>query len=54
MVHGWMKRVSNSLADLYQGEGKGGWHPPAFLWHMGSRLHAVTGCRKVYAWIVFE
>jgi len=35
--------------DLYQGEGKRGRHPPAFLRYMGSGLHAETGCRKVYA-----
>jgi len=46
MVHGWMRRVSK---DLYQGEEKKGRHPPAFLLYMGSRLHAETGCRKVYA-----
>jgi len=33
---------------LYQGEEKKGRHPPAFLRYMGSRLHAETGCRKVY------
>jgi len=26
----------------------------AFLWYMGSRLHAETGCRKVYAGEVSE
>ena len=31
-------------------------HPPAFLRHMGSGLHAETGCRKVpvYAWKVSQ
>jgi len=47
MVHGWMRRVSKSLEDLYQGEGEKGRHPPAFLRNMGSGLHAETGCRKV-------
>jgi len=27
---------------------------PAFLQHMGIGLHAETGCRKVYAGVVFE
>jgi len=40
--------------DLYQGEEKKGRHPPAFLRYMGSRLHAETGCKKVYAGEVFE
>ena len=40
--------------DLYQGEEKMGRHPPAFLRYMGSRLHAETGCRKVYAVEVSE
>ena len=40
--------------DLYQGEEKKGRHPPAFLRHMGSRLHAETGCRKVYVGEVSE
>jgi len=40
--------------DLYQGEGKKRRHPPAFLRYMGSRLHAETGCRKIYAWKVSE
>jgi len=40
--------------DLYQGEGRKGRHPPAFVWHMGNRLHAETKCRKVYAGEVFE
>jgi len=40
--------------DSYKGEGKQGRHPPAFLRHMGSWLHAETGCRKVCAWKVFE
>jgi len=35
--------------DLYQGEEKKERHPPAFLRYMGSRLHAETGCRNVYA-----
>jgi len=33
---------------------KRGRHPPAFLRYMGSRLHAETGCRKVYAGEVSE
>jgi len=53
MVHGWMRRGLNRLVSR-PGEGKKGRHPPAFLRHMGSRLHAETGCRKVYAWEVFE
>jgi len=40
--------------DLYQGEGKKERHPPASVRYMGSRLHAETGCRKVYAREVFE
>jgi hypothetical protein len=32
--------------DLYQREGEKERHPPAFLRHMGSGLHAETGCRK--------
>jgi len=39
---------------LYQGEEKKGRHPPASLRYMGSRLHAETGCRNVYAREVFE
>jgi len=39
---------------VYQEEEKKGRHPPAFLRDMGSRLHAETGCRKVYAGEVFE
>jgi hypothetical protein len=39
---------------LYQGEGKKGRHPPVFLQHMGSGLHAKTGCMKIYAEKVFE
>jgi len=46
-----MRRVSKKI---YQGEGKKGRHPPAFLNYMGSRLHAETGCRKVYAREVSE
>ena len=40
--------------DLCQGEGKKGRHPPAFPRHMGSGLHAETGCREVHAGIAFE
>jgi len=53
-------RVSKRLVsgrrqkDLYQVEDKKGRHPPAFLRYMGSRLHAETGCRKVYAGEVSE
>ena len=39
---------------LYQGEGKEERHLPAFLRHMGSGLHAETGCKKVYAGKAFE
>jgi len=39
--------------DLYQGEGKRGRYPPAFLRHMGSGFHAKTGCRKIYTEEVF-
>jgi len=53
MVHGWMKKVSKSLR-LVSRRRKKGRHPPAFLRYMGSRLHAETGCRKVYAGIVSE
>ena len=35
-------------------ERKKGRHPPASLRYMGSRLHAETGCRNVYAGEVFE
>jgi len=51
MVHGWMRRVSRRLVS---GRRKKGEIPPAFLRYMGSRLHAETGCRKVYAGDVFE
>jgi len=51
MVHGWIKRGQK---DLYQGEEKKGRHPPAFLRHMGSRLHAEIGYRKFNAGKVFE
>jgi len=40
--------------NLYHGEGGKERHLPAFLRHMGSRFHAETGCRKVYAGKVFE
>ena len=61
----WPKHGNGSMAlymdgwrefqkDLCQGEGKKGRHPPAFVWHMGSRLHAGTGYRKVCAGEVFE
>jgi len=40
--------------DLYQGEEQKGRHPPASLRCMASRLHAQTGCRKVYAGEVSE
>ena len=50
MIDGW----GEFQKDLYQGAGKKGRHPPALLQHMGSGLHAETGCRKVYAWEVFE
>jgi len=53
MVHGRVRRVSKKQ-DLYQGEEKKRRHPPAFLRYMGSRLHAETGCRKVYAGEVSE
>ena len=39
---------------MYQGEEKKGRHPTASLRYMGSRLHAETGCRKVYAGEVTE
>jgi len=31
-----------------------GRYPPAILRHTGSRLHAETGCKRVYAGEVFE
>jgi len=40
--------------DLYQGEGKKGRHPPAFLRHMGSGLHTETECRKDYDGKIIE
>jgi len=49
-MDGWGEFQKN----LYQGEGKRGWHPPAFLQQMGSVLFAETGYRKVYAGEVFE
>jgi len=51
MVHGWMRRVSKRLVS---GRRKKGRFPPAFLRYMGSRLHAATGCREVYAGEVSE
>jgi len=51
MVHGWMRRVSKRLIKEKEKKGR---HPPAFLRYMGSRLHAETGCRKVYAGEVSE
>jgi len=38
---------------VYQGEGKRGRHPPAFLRHIGIGLHTETTFRKVYAGKVF-
>ena len=40
--------------DLFQGEEKQGRHPPSSLRYMGRRLHAETGCRKIYAGEVSE
>ena len=51
MVDGWMKRDFKRLISRRRKKGE---IPPAFLWYMGSRLHAETGCRKVYAGKVFE
>jgi len=51
MVHGWMRRVSKKLVS---GRRKKGRHPPAFLRYIGSRLHAETGCKKVYAGQVIQ
>jgi len=49
-MDGW-REISK---DLYQGEAKKGRHPPDSLRHVGSGLHAETGCRKVYASKLFE
>jgi len=47
-----MRRVSKKTC--IREKKKKGRHPPAFLRYMGSRLHAETGCRKVYAGEVSE
>jgi hypothetical protein len=39
--------------EFYKGGKKKGRHP-ASVQHMGSGLHAETGCRKIYAGKVFE
>jgi len=53
LQHGtWMDEEVQK--DLHQGQEKKGRHPPASLRYMGSRLHAETGCRKIYAGEVFE
>jgi len=51
MVNGWMRRVSKRLVSRKRKKRR---HPPAFLQYMGSRLHAETGRRKVYAREVSE
>ena len=52
--HEWKRPRGFTFRDLYQGEEREGRHPPAFPRYMGSRLHAETGCRKVYAGEVSE
>jgi len=52
MVHGWIKRASKKTCikeNIKQRK-----HLPTFLLHMGSKLYAETGCRKVYVGKVFE
>jgi len=45
-----MRRVSKRLESRRRKKGE----TSTFLRYMGSRLHAETGCRKVYAGEVFE
>jgi len=54
LQHGTWMDEEGFQKDLYQGEEKKGRHPPASLRYMGSRLHAETGCRKVYVGEVSE
>ena len=54
LQHGkWMDEEGFKKTCIRKKEKKGR-HPPAFLRYMGSRLHAETGCRKVYAGEVSE
>ena len=54
--HGtWIDEESFKKTCIKDKETRGGTHlAPAFLQHMGSRLYAETGYRKVYAGDVFE
>jgi len=51
MVHGWMRRVEQCIVSRKRKKGEA---PTSLLRHIGSRLHAEAGCKKVYAWKVFE
>jgi len=54
LQHGtWMYEVGFKKTCIKEKETKGR-HPPASLRYMGSRLHAETGCRKVYAGEAYE
>jgi len=47
MVHEWMKRVSKRLVSGRRKKGETS-TSLSTVHVMGSRLHAETGCRKVY------
>ena len=48
LQHGTWMDGEGLKKKLYQGQEKKVRHPPASLRYMGSRLHAETGCRKVF------
>ena len=50
----WMDEESFKKTCIKEEKKSAGIHQPAFTRHMGSGLHAETGCRKVYAGEVFE
>jgi len=50
MAHGWMRRVSKRLVLRRKKKREA----PTILRHMGSGLHAETGCKKVHAGDVFK
>jgi len=55
MIHGWTKRDSKRLVSRRREKGEGSTNfSEAVVLHMGSGLHAETGCRKVYAGKVFQ
>jgi len=55
MIHGWTKRDSKRLVSRRREKGEGSTNfSKAVVLHMGSGLHAETGCRKVYAGKVFQ